>query len=166
MKLPTLQKISPFLWFNDQAEAAVKFYTGIFPRSKITAVMRYGEEAASHTNRKPGSVMTIGFRLAGQDFTALNGGPIFSFTEAVSLVVNCRDQKEVDYYWDRLSRGGEKSQCGWLKDKFGLSWQVVPTEALGLMFSRKKGAAQRVASAVLRMQKIDIAVLRRAAAGR
>jgi predicted 3-demethylubiquinone-9 3-methyltransferase (glyoxalase superfamily) len=121
------QKITPFLWFDDQAEEAVSFYTSIFKNSKGGNATRYDEEGSKVSGRPKGSAMTVPFKLEGQDFVALNGGPVFKFTEAVSFVVNCETQKEVDHFWEKLSAGGEEVQCGWLKDKFGLSWQVVPT---------------------------------------
>src|SRR5215510_14339603 len=122
-----MQKITPFLWFNDNAEAAAKFYTSIFKKSKLGTVARYDEAGEKVTGRPAGSVMTVDFQIEGQEFIALNGGPEFKFTEAISLVVNCRTQREVDYYWKKLtSGGGREVQCGWLKDKFGLSWQIVP----------------------------------------
>ncbi len=127
MATKVTQKITPFLWFDDKAEEAAKFYTSIFKNSKIGKTTRYDDEAGEATGRPPGSVMTVEFELEGQQFVGLNGGPMFNFTEAVSFVVNCEDQKEVDYFWSKLSAGGEESRCGWLKDKFGLSWQVVPT---------------------------------------
>ena len=120
------QKITPFLWFDDKAEEAAKFYASIFKNSKVGKITRYDEEAAGPTGRPAGSVMTVEFELEGQQFVGLNGGPMFKFTEAISFVVNCETQEEVDYFWSKLSAGGEESRCGWLKDKFGLSWQVVP----------------------------------------
>src|SRR5438105_1441183 len=122
-----MQKIIPFLWFDDKAEEAVKFYVSIFKNSKIGSIAHYGKEVAEIAGRPEGTVMTIEFQLEGQAFTALNGGPHFRFTEAISFLVNCKTQEEVDDLWERLSEGGEKSQCGWLKDKYGLSWQIVPT---------------------------------------
>src|ERR1041385_4301532 len=119
-----MQKITPFLWFDDQAEAAAKFYTSIFKKSKLLNIARYGEEAKKISGKAKGSVMTVEFEIAGQKFIALNGGPVFKFTEAVSFVVNCRTQAEVDYYWKKLSAGGQEVQCGWLRDKYGLSWQI------------------------------------------
>ena len=161
-----MQKITPFLWFNDQAEAAVKFYTGIFKGSKILSVARYGEAGAGASGQKKGSVMTISFQLNGQKYVALNGGPHFKFTEAVSFVVNCKNQAEVDYYWKKLSAGGKEVQCGWLKDKYGVSWQVVP-ESLGRLMSGKDPAkAQRVMEAVLKMTKLDIKRLKAAYEGK
>jgi predicted 3-demethylubiquinone-9 3-methyltransferase (glyoxalase superfamily) len=151
-----MQKITPFLWFNDNAEEAVKFYASIFKDSKIGRIARYGEEAAQKTGRPKGSVMTVEFELEGQQFVGLNGGPMFKFTEAVSFVVNCETQEEVDYFWEKLSEGGEKSRCGWLTDKFGLSWQVVPTVLIDMLHDKDPGKSQRVMEAVLQMDKIDI----------
>ena len=158
------QRISPFLWFDSQAEEAANFYTSIFPNSRIGDTARTTAEAAEHTGRPVGSVMTISFELDGQKFTALNGGPIFKFTEAISLVINCADQDEIDHYWNRLGEGGDPAsqQCGWLKDKFGLSWQVVPSELSELMGS---GRGQQVMGALMQMKKLDLAALRKAAAG-
>ena len=161
-----MQKITPFLWFNDQAEQAAKFYVGLFKRSKILSVARYGEEGAEITGRPPGSVMTVTFRLDGQELTALNGGPHFKFTEAISLVVKCRTQVEVDHFWEKLSKGGRKGQCGWLKDKYGLSWQVVPTALITLFGDQDPAKSARVMKAMLRMKKLDIKKLQRAHAGR
>ena len=157
-----MPKITPFLWFNTQAEEAVKFYTSIFKNSKTGAVSRYGEEGAKMSGIPAGAVMTVAFQLDGQDFIALNGGPHFKFTEAVSFVVNCETQEEVDEFWEKLSAGGEKSRCGWLKDKFGLSWQIVPT-ALGKMMQDKDGAkSKRVMQALMQMDKLDIQRLKQA----
>jgi len=153
-----MQKITPFLWFDDKAEEAVNFYTSIFNDSKIGSISRYGDEGPGPA----GSVMMANFSLNGQDFMALNGGPVFKFTEAISLFVNCEDQAEVDYYWDRLSEGGETQQCGWLKDKFGLSWQIVPTALGRLMGDSDPEKAGRVMQAMLKMVKIDIAALQKA----
>ncbi len=160
-----MQKITPFLWFNDNAEEAANFYASIFKDSKIGRIARYGEEAAEKTGRPNGSVMTIEFELEGQRFVGLNGGPMFKFTEAVSFVVNCETQKEVDYFWEKLSEGGEKSRCGWLTDRFGLSWQVVPTVLIDMMHDKDPGKSQRVMEAVLQMDKIDISKLKRATEG-
>jgi predicted 3-demethylubiquinone-9 3-methyltransferase (glyoxalase superfamily) len=154
-------KITPFLWFNDNAEAAANFYISIFENSKITGIARYTEGSPG----QPGAVMTVGFRLLGQDFTALNGGPIFKFTEAVSFVVHCETQKEIDYYWSKLSAGGEAVQCGWLKDKFGLSWQIVPNALIKLMDGKDPARSTRVMKAMLKMIKLDIAGLERAYRG-
>ena len=156
-----MQQITPFLWFDDQAEEAVKFYTSIFKNSKIKKVARYPEGSPGPA----GSVMTVEFKLNGQEFIALNGGPIFRFNESVSFVVNCRTQAEVDHFWKKLSAGGKEVQCGWLKDKYGLSWQIVPT-ALGKLMSTKDAAkSRRVMQAMLKMNKIIIADLDKAAAG-
>jgi predicted 3-demethylubiquinone-9 3-methyltransferase (glyoxalase superfamily) len=156
------QKITPFLWFDDKAEEAAKFYTSIFKNSKIGNITRYDEEAAGPTGRPAGSVMTVDFQLAGKEFVALNGGPMFKFTEAISFVVNCENQEEVDYFWSKLSAGGEESRCGWLKDKFGLSWQVVPTVLIEMLTDKDTAKAKRVMHAMLQMDKIDIAVLKKA----
>ena len=156
------QKITPFLWFDDRAEEAAKLYTSIFKNSKIGKITRYDEEAAKPTGRPAGSVMTVEFQLEGQDFVALNGGPIFKFTEAVSFVVNCENQEEVDYFWKKLSAGGEESRCGWLRDKFGLSWQVIPTVLIEMLADKDAARAKRVMHAMLQMDKIDIAALKKA----
>jgi predicted 3-demethylubiquinone-9 3-methyltransferase (glyoxalase superfamily) len=156
-----MQKITPFLWFNDQAEEAVKFYTSIFKDSKIESISRYGDDSPG----EKGKVMSATFKIAGQEFMALNGGPVYSFTPAISLFVDCKTQQEVDDLWEKLSAGGEKGQCGWLKDKFGLSWQIVPTvlgELLGDKDAEKSG---RVMQAMLKMTKLDIAGLQRAYTG-
>ncbi|MGH8746322.1 MAG: VOC family protein [Burkholderiales bacterium] len=160
-------RIAPCLWFDDQAEPAARFYVGIFPNSKITQVSRYGEAGREMHGREPGSVMVVAFELDGQPFTALNGGPVFKLSEAVSFIVNCETQKEVDQYWDRLSAGGEPKaqQCGWLKDRFGASWQIVPTMLPELMADSDPAARDRVMSALLRMKKLDIEALKRARAG-
>jgi predicted 3-demethylubiquinone-9 3-methyltransferase (glyoxalase superfamily) len=160
-----MQKITPFLWFNDNAEEAVKFYTSIFKNSKIGKIARYDEAGEKAAGRPAGSVMIVEFQIEGQEFVALNGGPIFKFTEAISFVVNCETQEEVDYYWEKLSQGGKEVQCGWLKDKYGLSWQIVPT-VLGELLSDKDAAkAQRVMQAMLKMVKLDIEKLKQAAKG-
>ena len=151
-----MQKITPFLWFDNQAEEAANFYVSIFPNSKIGSVTRYGEEGPG----PKGTVMTVSFQLDGQDFTALNGGPAFNFTEAISFVVNCETQEEVDYFWGKLLQGGKESQCGWLKDKFGLSWQVTPAEIPELLTGPK---SNEVMQAVMQMKKLDLHALRRAA---
>ena len=158
-----LRKITPFLWFDSEAEEAAKFYTGIFKNSKIVATTRYTEAGKEQHHRPPGSAMTVQFELEGQSFTALNGGPLFKFTEAVSFVIHCADQAEVDHYWDKLTAGGDPKaqQCGWLKDKFGLSWQVVPDVMIELLKDPAK--AGKVMAAFMPMKKIDIATLKRAA---
>jgi predicted 3-demethylubiquinone-9 3-methyltransferase (glyoxalase superfamily) len=160
-----MQKITPFLWFDHEAEDAVKFYTSIFKNSKVERILRYGEEAAkiSESGRPMGSVLTIEFELEGQKFVALNGGPQFKFNESVSFVVNCETQEEVDYFWEKLTAdGGEESQCGWLKDKFGLSWQVVPTVLIDMLHDKDSANSERVMKTMLQMQKIDIKTLKEA----
>ena len=158
-----MQKITPFFWFDDNAEEAANFYTAIFKNSKIGKIARYGEEGEKVAGRPKGSVMTVEFELEGQEFVALNGGPHLKFTEAISFVVNCQTQEEVDYYWEKLSVGGKEVQCGWLKDKYGLSWQIVPT-VLGELLSDKDAAkSQRVMQAMLKMVKLDIKKLKQAA---
>ena len=157
-----MQKITPFLWFDTQAEEAARFYASIFPRSKILKTARYGEAGPG----PKGSVMTVEFELNGQRMVALNGGPVFKFTEAISLSVDCKDQKEVDRYWTRLSQGGEESMCGWLKDKYGLSWQVNPSILGKLLSDKDAKKAKRVMEAMLKMKKIDIAALKAAAEGK
>jgi predicted 3-demethylubiquinone-9 3-methyltransferase (glyoxalase superfamily) len=157
-----MQKIIPFLWFDNQAEEAAKFYTSVFKNSKTKSASYYEEETEKVSGKPKGSVMTVPFELGGQPFVALNGGPQFKFTEAISFLVNCDTQKEVDYFWEKLSDGGDPKaqQCGWLKDKFGVSWQIVPTmlgEILG-----NPATSQNVMKEFLQMKKIDIAVLRRA----
>ena len=158
-----MQKITPFLWFDDNAEAAVKFYTSVFKRSKVLRIARYGEAGANASGRAAGSVMTIAFELEGQKFLALNGGPFFKFNESISFVVNCRTQAEVDFFWKKLSAGGKESQCGWLKDRFGVSWQVVPSILGELLDGRDPEKAGRVMQAVLKMRKLDIKTLKNAA---
>jgi predicted 3-demethylubiquinone-9 3-methyltransferase (glyoxalase superfamily) len=163
----TTQRITPFLWFDTQAEEAAKFYTSIFKNSKVLASPRYTEEASKAAGRPAGSVMVVEFELEGQQFTALNGGPHFKFNEAISLVVHCQSQQEVDYYWDRLSERGDEQaqQCGWLKDRFGVSWQVVPDRLTELLNDRDPEKARRAMAAMLKMKKIDVAELERAAKG-
>ena len=159
-----MKKIAPCLWFDSNAEEAVNFYTAIFKRSKIGRMVRYGEAGREIHGKPAGTVMTIEFELNGQAFTALNGGPVFKFNEAISFQVSCESQEEVDYYWDRLSEGGDPKgqQCGWLKDKFGVSWQIVPT-VLGKMLQDKgAGKSERVMNALLQMRKIDIKILQQA----
>ena len=159
-----IQKITPFLWFDNQAEDAANFYASIFRNSKIVTMTRYSEEAAGASGRPNGSVMTVAFELEGQEFVALNGGPHFKFNEAISFVVNCRSQEEVDYYWEKLSAGGDEKaqQCGWLKDKYGVSWQIVPTVLGKLLSDPGAGKSRRVMKALLQMKKIDIKALKRA----
>jgi len=146
-----MKKITPFLWFDTQAEEAMNFYCSIFKDSEVISVSRNGDD-----------VMSVQFRLEDQAFMALNAGPIFQFTEAISMFVNCKDQAEVDYYWEKLLEGGEESQCGWLKDKFGLSWQIVPKQLIQLMNSPDRAAAGRAMQAMMKMTKIDVAALQRA----
>jgi len=151
------QKITPFLWFDSNAEEAANFYVSVFKNAKIGEVSRYGDAGPG----PKGSVMVATFEIEGQKFIALNGGPLFKFTEAVSFVINCETQEEIDYYWDQLtSNGGQESMCGWLKDKFGLSWQVVPTDIAALMTGEKANA---VMQAVLQMKKLDLAKMKQAA---
>jgi predicted 3-demethylubiquinone-9 3-methyltransferase (glyoxalase superfamily) len=159
--------ITPCLWFDDNAEEAVTFYTRIFKDSKIGRVSRYGEAGRAVHGKPPGTVMTIAFELNGQPFTALNGGPVFKFNEAISFQIACRDQKEVDYYWEKLSEGGDPKaqQCGWLKDKYGVSWQIVPTAVMDILGGPASQKSQRAMTAMLQMKKIDIAQLERAYAG-
>jgi predicted 3-demethylubiquinone-9 3-methyltransferase (glyoxalase superfamily) len=156
-----MQKITPFLWFDNNAEEAMNFYTSIFKNSKVLTVSRYGEAGPGPA----GAVMTAEFELEGQEFVALNGGPRFKFTEAISFVVNCETQEEVDYFWEKLSEGGEKSRCGWLKDKFGLWWQVVPVILAELMSDPDPEKSKRVMQSMLTMDKIEIEPLKRAHAG-
>jgi predicted 3-demethylubiquinone-9 3-methyltransferase (glyoxalase superfamily) len=158
--MPIKQRITPFLWFDGQAEEAANFYVSIFPNSKVGSTSRYGEAGPG----PKGSVMTIAFDLDGLSFTALNGGPMFKFTEAISLVVHCETQAEVDHYWDKLSAGGQQVQCGWLKDKYGLSWQIVPNALMELVQDKDPAKSQRVMAAMMQMKKIDIAGLKAASA--
>jgi len=158
-----MQKITPFLWFDNQAEEAVKFYASIFKKSKIGKIARYDKAGEKAAGRPAGSVMTIEFEIEGQEFIALNGGPIFKFNESVSFVVNCKTQAEVDHYWKKLTTGGQEVHCGWLKDKFGVSWQIVPTILGELMSSKDAAKSQRVMEAMLKMVKLDIKKLKQAA---
>jgi predicted 3-demethylubiquinone-9 3-methyltransferase (glyoxalase superfamily) len=162
-----MEKITPFLWFDHQAEEAVKFYTSIFKNSKVGRVLRYDEQAAKAAGRPVGSVLTIEFEIEGQKFVALNGGPQFKFNESVSFVVNCDTQKEVDYFWEKLTAdGGRESACGWLKDKFGLSWQITPSVLIDMLHDKDAEKSERVMNAMLQMQKIDIESLKEAYAGK
>lgn len=156
-----MQKITPFLWFDDQAEEAARLYTSLFKNSRILGLSHYGAEAGELS----GKVMTVSFELDGQKFTALNGGPQFKFTEAISLYVDCETQQEVDTLWEKLLEGGEEQQCGWLKDKYGLSWQIIPRTLIELMNDPDAEKAQRVMQAMLQMRKIDTAALQLAYAG-
>jgi predicted 3-demethylubiquinone-9 3-methyltransferase (glyoxalase superfamily) len=157
-----MQKITPFLWFDDKAEEAVNFYTSIFRNSKIGKIACYGDAGAQVSGRPKGTVMTMAFQLEGQEFVALNGGPQFKFTEAISFVVNCQTQEEADKYWEKLSAGGQEVQCGWLKDKYGLSWQIVPTILGEMLSDPDPKKAERVMKAMLQMKKIDIKGLKQA----
>ena len=156
-----MQKITPWLWFDTEAEEAATFYTSVFKNSKILSVNRFGEAGPA----EPGSVMTVAFELDGQEFVGLNGRPAFTFNESVSFMVSCDSQAEVDDYWNRLTEGGEESQCGWLKDKYGVSWQIIPTALPELLGDPDPARAQRALQAMLKMSKIDIEGLRQAAAG-
>ena len=157
-----MNKIHPCLWFDDQAEEAASLYVSIFRNSKIKKVSRYGEAGAKVSGRPKGSVMTVEFELDGQRFVALNGGPMFKFSEAISLTVNCKDQREVDRFWTKLSKGGAEGPCGWLKDKFGLSWQIIPTALSRMMQDKDPKKSARVMAAMMKMRKIDVAGLKRA----
>ena len=165
--MPVIQKIAPCLWFDDQAEEAVEFYMGIFRHSKIVRVARYGEAGREVHGKPAGTVMTVAFELEGQLFTALNGGPMFKFNEAISFQVDCETQAEVDHYWEKLSEGGDvrAQQCGWLKDKYGASWQVVPSVLVEMITDPDTAKSGRVMEAMLQMKKIDIDELKRAYAG-
>ncbi len=160
------QKIIPTLWYDDQAEEAVDFYISIFKNSRKGSVTRYGEAAAKVAGRPEGSVLTVNFQIEGQEFIALNGGPVFKFTEAVSFLVECETQKEIDYYWEKLTEGGEESQCGWLKDKYGLSWQISPAVLNEILQDPDTTKSERVMQVFLQMKRIDIKTLLRAYEGR
>jgi predicted 3-demethylubiquinone-9 3-methyltransferase (glyoxalase superfamily) len=164
--MQTVQKITPFLWFDHQAEEAAHFYVSIFKNSKIGNIARYDEESAAVSGRPKGSVMTVAFQLEGQEFTALNGGPIFKFSPAISFVVNCDTQAEVDHLWEKLSAGGATEQCGWLKDKYGVSWQIVPTILPEMLQDKDPAKAKRVMHAMLQMTRLDIKALKEAYDGR
>ena len=162
-----MQKITPFLWFDDQAEQAAKFYTSVFKNSKVGRILRYDETSAKTAGRPAGSVLTIEFEIGGQKFTALNGGPQFKFNESVSFVVNCETQNEVDYFWEKLTAGGgQESECGWLKDKFGLSWQITPIVLIDMLNDKDPKKAGQVMNAMMQMQKIEINKLKAAYAGK
>jgi predicted 3-demethylubiquinone-9 3-methyltransferase (glyoxalase superfamily) len=165
--MSTTPRIRPCLWFADQGEEAARFYTGIFPNSRIVATTRFSEAGIEIHGRPPGSVMTVTFELDGHQFTALNGGPMFTFNEAISLEVHCANQEEVDYYWERLGEGGDPAaqQCGWLKDRYGVSWQVIPTAMERMFDDPDSPATQRAMNAMLQMTKLDLAELERAYAG-
>lgn len=160
-----IRRITPCLWFDHEAEEAAAYYVDIFPNSRIRRSMRYDEASAAASGQPVGSVLTVTFELDGQAFIALNGGPLFKFNESVSFMVNCADQSEVDYYWDRLTQGGDEAaqQCGWLKDRFGVSWQVVPIEMESLLMHPDPETASKVMEAMLQMKKLDLPALKRAA---
>ena len=157
-----MQPLVPHLWFDDEAEQAAKFYTSVFKNSKLLHTVRYPKAAEEVSGKKAGSVMTVEFELNGQRFVALNGGPEFKFNESVSFMIPCADQKEVDYYWQRLTEGGEESVCGWLKDRFGLSWQVVPQRLSEMLEDGDQGKVEAVTRAFLQMKKLDVATLEKA----
>lgn len=163
-----MKKITTCLWFDGNGEEAAKFYASIFKSSKITGITHYNKAAAEASGQPQGSVMTVTFQLNGQEFMALNGGPEYKFSEAVSFVVNCKNQEEIDYYWEKLSEGGdEKAQvCGWLKDKFGLSWQIVPDVVIKMLQDKDVGKSERVMSEMIKMKKLDIEILKRAYKGK
>ena len=163
-----MQKITPCLWFDNQAEEAANFYTSIFKNSKIGNITRYGKEGYEIHGREAGTVMTVDFEIEGQRFTCLNGGPVFKFNEAISFVVHCKTQKEVDYYWEKLSEGGDEKaqQCGWLKDKYGVSWQIVPDVLDEMLRDKDQNKSERVMKSFLQMKKIDIEGLKKAYEGR
>lgn len=157
-----MQKINPNLWFDSEAEEAAHFYTGIFKDSKIGRITRYGKEGYEFHKKPEGTAMTVEFEIQGQTFVALNGGPQFKFNEAISFIVNCETQEEVDYYWTKLTEGREEGPCGWLKDKYGVSWQIVPTAITKMLMDSDAAKAQRVSQAIFTMKKLDIAVLQQA----
>lgn len=161
----TKTKISPCLWFDHQAEQAVAFYTGIFPNSRTLLTNHYTEAGREIHGQKPGSVMSILFELDGQQFAAMNAGPVFQFNEAVSLMIGCESQEEIDFYWDRLCQGGTPSQCGWLKDRYGLSWQVTPTRLFEMLHSEDRAAATRAMAAMMKQRKLDLGALEQAFQG-
>jgi predicted 3-demethylubiquinone-9 3-methyltransferase (glyoxalase superfamily) len=165
--MPDIRKITPCLWFDDQAEEAAAFYTSLFKNSAITSISRYGEEGKEIHQKPAGSVMTVAFELDGHPFTALNGGPVFRFNEAISFQIDCETQEEVDHFWDKLSEGGDEGaqQCGWLKDRFGVSWQVIPNSLPSFLGGADTEGSQRAMKAMLQMKKLDIEELRRAYEG-
>lgn len=155
-----LQRIVPNLWFDNEAEEAANFYVSIFKNSKILGIDYYSESGAKVSGQSVGSVMTVSFRIEGHDFVALNGGPMFKFTPAISFMVNCRDQQEIDYFWKNLSAGGSEGQCGWLQDKFGISWQIVPAEIESLLYKKDPQTREKIMEAFFKMKKIDIDTLK------
>jgi len=160
------QKISPFLWFESNAEEAARFYTSIFKNSKVLGITRYNEAASKASGRPRGSVMTVAFQLEGQDFTALNGGPVFKFSPATSFVVSCENQREIDHLWKKLSKDGKINECGWLDDKYGVTWQIVPSILPKMLQDRDPKKVARVTEAFLKMKKFDIAILKLAYRGK
>jgi predicted 3-demethylubiquinone-9 3-methyltransferase (glyoxalase superfamily) len=166
-EITNMEKITPFLWFDNQAEEAARFYASVFKNSKVGRILRYDEESAKAAGGSVGSVLTVEFEIAGQKFTALNGGPEFQFNESISFVVNCDSQKEVDYFWEKLTAdGGKESQCGWLKDKFGVSWQITPAVLIDMLHDKDPKKSGQVMKSMLQMQKIDIKTLKEAYAGK
>ncbi len=165
--MPEVQTLTPFLWFDDQAEEAANFYVSVFKNSKIGDVSRYGEVGQEFHGKPVASAMIVGFELDGMKFTALNGGPMYKFTEAISFQISCETQEDVDYYWEKLGEGGDEKaqQCGWLKDKFGLSWQVVPAELPDVLGGPDHEGSQRAMAAMMQMKKLDIGALKKAYAG-
>jgi len=163
--MASIHQITPCLWFDDQAEQAAELYVSLFPNSRVRNVQRYTDVGQEHHRREPGSVMTVDFELDGQPFTALNGGPVFTINEAISFQIRCRGQEEVDHFWYGLSEGGSEQPCGWLKDRFGVSWQVLPAEFQALVSGADPEKARRVMTAMFQMRKFDIAALERAADG-
>ena len=165
--MATIHNLTPCLWFDGQAEEAANFYTAIFPNSRIVRIQRFGEVGKEIHGQEAGSVLTVAFELDGQSFTALNGGPMFQFSEAVSFIIHCDTQEEVDHFWEKLGEGGpvEAQQCGWVKDKFGLSWQVIPRAFLEMLADPDPAKSERVMAAMLQMKKLDIAELRKAYEG-
>ncbi len=161
-----MKGITPCLWFDNQAEEAARFYTSVFKNSRVGAISHYGDSGSKAAGRPKGSVMMVAFEIAGQKFLGLNGGPHFKFSEAISLMVNCENQQEIDEYWARLSEGGSQGQCGWLKDKYGLSWQVVPTGMEEMMLDKDPERSERVMAAVMTMRKFDVEALKRAYEGK
>lgn len=157
-----MQKITPFLWFNNQAEEAANFYVSLFNNAKVTSVTRYDEAGAKVSGVPAGSVMTVAFTLEGEEFTALNGGPVFAFNESISFAINCETQEEVDHFWENLSSVPESEQCGWCKDKYGVSWQIVPKQLGEMLGNKDPEKAGRVVQAMLQMKKLDIATLQKA----
>lgn len=166
MKTSTTQRITNCLWFDSQAEEAARYYTSIFKNSSVGDITYYGKAGVDQHQQQEGTVMTVEFNLDGQEFMGLNGGPIFKFNEAMSLMINCEGQEEIDYYWNKLTAGGEEGPCGWLKDKFGVSWQVNPLELSEMLKDKDKEKVARVTEAFMQMKKFDLAALRKAFEGK